>query len=58
MNFQEKSEGQRKLSGDVQEEKLAQHDVDEDDEKDTLEAAIALSLQEERGYMDLQKIKR
>ena len=44
--------------GGAQEEKLCQHDYDEDHEEDTLQMAIALSLQEEGGNMDLQKRKQ
>ena len=51
------TENSNKNPGGAQEEKLCQHDVDEDDEEDTLQMAIALSLQEERGNMDLQKRK-
>ena len=55
MNCKENS---TKNPGGAQEEKLCQHDVDEDDEEDTLQMAIALSLQEEGGKMDKQKKKK
>ena len=43
------------FSGGAQEEKLAQHYVDGDEEEDRRQMAIALSLQEEGGNKKLQK---
>ena len=48
---------ENKTPGGAQEEKLCQHDVDEDGEEKTLQMATALALQEEGGNMDLQKRK-